>query len=115
MLLVNKCVSYKWICSPKFKEILDDAHQAVRDRTSPISDECWFQPWTVYYDIPIFHLRYGWGIDIDPKIKKESGIVGWSHQIESNGLERRDNWLYSVLSNIPELLEKYKRLFNYGN
>ena len=97
------------------KEILDDAHQEVRNRTSPISDECWFQPWTVLYEIPIFHLNYGWVTDIDPKIKKESGIVGWSHQREANGYERRDNWLYSVLSNIPELLEKYKRLFNYGN
>ena len=56
---------------------------------------------------------YGWGTDIDPKIKKERGIVGWSHQREANGLERRDNWLYGVLSNIPKLLEKYKRLFNY--
>ena len=95
------------------KEILDNAHQEVRNRTSPISDECWFQPWTVFYDIPIFHLRYGWGIDIDPKKSKWSGIVGFSHQKEANGYEKRDNWLYAVITSYPEIFEKYKRLFNY--
>lgn len=95
-------------------ECLSDENQAIRDRVDPVSDECWFQPWIVYNDIPIFHLNYGWGLDIDPNIRKENGIVGWSHQIESNGLERRDNWLYGVLSSIPKLLEKYQRLFNYG-
>ena len=96
------------------KECLSDENQVIRDRVDPVSDECWFQPWTVYNDIPIIHLGYDWGIDIDPKIKKEHGIVGWSHQREANGLERRDNWLYGVLSSIPKLLEKYQRLFNYG-
>lgn len=95
------------------KECLSEENQAIRDKVDPVSDECWFQPWIVFYDIPIFHLNYGWGIDLDPKIKKESGIVGWSHQREANGLERRDNWLFGVLSSIPKLLEKYKRLFNY--
>lgn len=96
------------------KECLSEENQNIRDKVDPVSDECWFQPWTVYYDIPIYHLNFSWGIDIDPNIKKENGIVGWSHQIEANGLERRDNWMYAVLSNIPKLLEKYKRLFNYG-
>lgn len=96
------------------KECLSEENQAIRDKVDPVSDECWFQPWTVFYDIPIFHLNYDWGTDLDPKIKKESGIVGWSHQREVNGLERRDNWLYGVLSSIPKLLEKYKRLFSYG-
>lgn len=96
------------------KECLSEENQTIRDKVDPVSDECWLQPWIVYNDIPIFHLNYGWGIDIDPKIKKEQGIVGWSHQRETNGLERRDNWLYGVLSSIPKLLEKYQRLFNYG-
>lgn len=97
------------------KECLSEENQVIRDKVDPVSDECWFQPWTVFYDISILHLNYGWGTDLNPKIKKESGIVGWSHQREANGLERRDNWLYGVLSHIPKLLEKYKRLFNYGN
>lgn len=96
------------------KECLSEENQTIRDKVDPVSDECWFQPWTVFYDIAIFHLNYDWGTDLNPKIKKESGIVGWSHQIEANGLTRRDNWLYGVLSHIPKLLEKYKRLFNYG-
>lgn len=96
------------------KDILDQAHQEIRNKTSPISDECWFQPWTVYYDIPIFHLNYNWGIDIDPKKGKNTGIVAFSHQKEANGYEKRDNWMYSVISSYPEVFDKYKRLFNYG-
>ena len=97
------------------KEILDAAHQEVRDRTSPISDECWFQPWTVFYDIPIFHLNYGWGVDIDPTKSKWRGIVGFSHQKEANGYTKRDNWLYAVISSYPEVFEKYRKLFNYDS
>lgn len=96
------------------KECLSEENQQIRDKVDPVSDECWFQPWIVYNDIPIIHLSYGWGIDIDPQNSKWKGIVGWSHQKEKNGLERRDNWLYGVLSSIPKLLEKYQRLFNYG-
>lgn len=95
-------------------EILDDAHQKVRNSTSPVSDECWFQPWIVKNDIPIYYCNYGWGTDIDPKTGKKTGIVSWSHQKEANGLERRDNWLYAVLSAYPEIMEKYIKLFNYG-
>ena len=95
------------------KECLTKENQEIRDRTSPVSDECWFQPWTVFYDIPIFHLSYGWGIDIDPKKSKWTGIVGFSHQKEANGYEKRDNWLYAVVSSYPEVFDKYKRLFNY--
>jgi hypothetical protein len=97
------------------KECLSEENQAIRDKVDPISDECWFQPWTVYNDIPILHLNYGWGKDLDKNNSKWQGIVSWSHQVEANGLERRDNWLYGVLSSIPKLLDKYKRLFNYGN
>jgi hypothetical protein len=96
------------------KIILGKKYQEIRDRTSPISDECWFQPWTVFYDIPIFHLRYGWGIDIDKNINKWNGLCKYSHQKESNGLERRDNWLNAVLNEFPKILNKYKELFKYG-
>jgi len=96
------------------KEILNNENQIIRDKTSPISDECWFQPWTVFYDIPIFHLRYGWGIDIDKNNSKWKGLCKSSHQKDANGYEKRDNWMYAVLSSYPKLLEKYKMLFNYG-
>lgn len=96
------------------KEILDIEHQKIRNKTSPISDECWFQPWTVLYDIPIFHLNYDWGIDIDPKKGKNTGIVAFSHKKDANGYEKRDNWLYAVITSYPKIFEKYKRLFNYG-
>ena len=35
-------------------------------------------------------------------------------KIESNGLERRDNWLANVLDAFPKIKEKYEKLFNYG-
>ena len=91
------------------KDILDNDHQEVRNRTSPISDECWFQPWTVWYDIPIFHLSYGWGEDLDKSKSKWKGLVESSHKKEANGFERRDNWLFAVLSEYPFIKEKYKQ------
>lgn len=96
------------------QEILDDAHKMVRSKTSPVSDECWFQPWIVAHDIPIIFLSYGWGEDLDPDNGKDKGLVGWSHQKDSNGLEKRDNWLYSVIQSYPEILKKYRTLFHYG-
>lgn len=96
------------------KEILDEKHKAVRNRTSPVSDECWFQPWVVFYDIPIYYLSHGWGTDIDPNNGKNKGLVSWSHQVDSNGYEKRDNWLNSVLTAYPDILKKYMREFNYG-
>jgi len=96
------------------KNILNESYQDIRNKTSPISDECWFQPWTVYYDIPIFHLNYDWGIDISPSTGKDTGIVSFSHKKDCNGYEKRDNWLNNVLTAYPDILVKYKRLFNYG-
>ena len=95
------------------KECLKEEYQKIRDKVDPISDECWFQPWVVFYDIPLIHLGFCWGENLDPNIKKEDGIVGWSHQIEANGLEKRDNWLAAVLDAIPKLKEKYVKLFDY--
>lgn len=96
------------------KYILADDYQRVRDNTSPVSDECWFQPWIVYNNIPIYQLNYDWGRDIDPKNGKNTGLVGWSHSKDENGYEKRDNWLYSVLCAYPQLMQKYKLEFNYG-
>ena len=96
------------------KECLSDENQKIRDKFDPISDECWIQPWIVYHDIPLFHLNYDWGKDIDKNIDKWKGLCQYSHQKEQNGLERRDNWLFGVLSNYPKIMDKYKRLFNYG-
>lgn len=96
------------------KHILSKPYQAVRNKTSPISDECWFQPWTVFYDIPIYHLHYDWGCDISNEINKWDGLCRYSHQKDDNGLERRDNWLNAVLRSFPSIMEKYKKLFNYG-
>jgi len=95
-------------------ECLTEENQEIRDRTSPISDECWFQPWIVKNNIPIVHCSYGWGEDIDPNNGKKSGLVAWSHQKDKNGYERRDIWLNNVLNAYPEIMEKYKKLFNYG-
>lgn len=95
------------------KNILDDSHKDIRSKTSPVSDECWFQPWVVYNDIPIYYLSFGWGTDIDPDNGKNKGLVAWSHQKDENGYEKRDNWLWSVLSAYPDILNKYKREFNY--
>lgn len=95
------------------KYILSNEYQIVRDRVSPISDECWFQPWTVWHDIPILHLRYGWGQNIDKNINMWSGLCKSTHEKCSNGLEKRDNWLYATLTAYPYIYEKYKRLFKY--
>jgi len=96
------------------QEILDNAHKIVRGKTSPVSDECWFQPWIVFHDIPIVFLSYGWGEDLDSDNGKDKGLVGWSHQKDANGLEKRDNWLYAVIQSYPEILKKYRTLFHYG-
>ena len=95
------------------REILDNEHQAIRNRTSPVSDECWFQPWLVYHHIPIIFLKYGWGDDIDPSNGKDKGLVGWSHQIEANGYEKRDNWLHAVLVAYPQIYKIYQAEFKY--
>lgn len=95
------------------KHILSDEYQSIRNIVSPISDECWFQPWTVWYDIPILHLRYDWGRDIDKNINKFNGLCKSTHEKCANGLEKRDNWLFATLTAFPYIYEKYKQLFKY--
>ena len=94
-------------------EILDSEHQEVRDRCSPISDECWFQPWIVFNRIPITYMNYDWGTDIDPRNGKDKGIVSFSHRKDANGLEKRDNWLGSVLDAYPEIKQVYEKELGY--
>ncbi|MBO4231376.1 MAG: hypothetical protein J5886_06835 [Bacteroidales bacterium] len=96
------------------KVILSDRYQRIRKETSPISDECWFQPWVVYYDIPLYSCDFGWGKDIFVETGKRTGLVSWSHKKDKNGYERRDIWLNKVLLSFPELYQKYEREFNYG-
>lgn len=93
--------------------ILDPEHQLVRNRCSPISDECWIQPWLVLYDIPVYHLSYDWGKDINPALSKTKGLCSTTHTIEANGLERRDNWLHAVLTAYPSIMNKYNKLWGY--
>jgi len=95
------------------KEILSDEYQKIRNNTSPVSDECWFQPWVVYNDIPLYSCDFGWGKDISEENGKRTGLVSWSHQKDENGYERRDIWLNNVLKAFPEIYKKYKQLFNY--
>ena len=97
------------------REVYDRSNEEIRDRCSPICDESWITPWLVYFDVPIIWLNFGWGIEIDPsKVRMWQGLVSQTHKIESNGLERRDNWLSNVLDAFPKIKEKYERLFNYG-
>lgn len=95
------------------KEVLDSSHQAIRNNTSPVSDECWMQPWIVMHDIPIYYLNYDWGIDLDRENGKDKGLVAWSHRKDDNGLEKRDNWLNAVLTAYPKIMAKYQDLFSY--
>ena len=95
------------------KEILSDEYQNIRNNTSPVSDECWFQPWVVYNDIPLYSCDFGWGKDISEETGKKSGLVSWSHQKDKNGYEKRDIWLNNVLKAFPKIYQKYKQLFNY--
>lgn len=94
--------------------ILGDSYQRIRNETSPISDECWFQPWVVYYDIPLYCCDFGWGKDIFDETGKRTGLISWSHKKE-NGFELRDLWLNRVLLSFPELFDKYEKEFNYGH
>lgn len=95
------------------KETLDEEHQKIRDEICPICDESWFTPWLVHHDIPIYCMHFGWGKNISPQVNMWHGLCASTHEKESNGYERRDNWLYAVLQTYPVILEKYKNMFKY--
>jgi len=96
------------------KAIYEKGYYEVRDKCTPICDESWIMPWLVYFDVPIIWMHFGWGTQINPKINMWKGLAPMTHQIENNGLERRDNWLANVLDAFPKIREKYEKLFNYG-
>lgn len=96
------------------KQLLNEKILACRDQLSPISDECWVQPWIVLNHIPVYFMGLDWGTDLDPKTGKTSGLVSWTHQKDANGYEKRDNWLYAVISHFPQLKHIYGQEFKYG-
>lgn len=95
-------------------EVLDSSHVCIRNELCPVCDESWLTPWLVYHDVPIFCEHFGWGVDIDPSNSKWKGLCSSTHTVESNGYERRDNWLHAILTHYPDLYLKYNVRFNYG-
>ena len=95
------------------KEVLTAANVEIRDNICPICDESWFTPWLVYHNIPVYCESFGWGIDISPKINKWDGLCSYTRKREANGLERRDNWLYAVLSTYDFLMNTYRERYYY--
>jgi hypothetical protein len=95
------------------KEVLSDENEKIRDEICPICDESWFTPWIVYHDVPVFCEHFGWGEDISKDINKWHGLCSTTHQKEANGYEKRDNWLFAVLSNYDFLMKSYKDKFGY--
>lgn len=90
-------------------------YEDIREKCSPVCVETWYDPFITKNQIPIYHCTFDWGKNIDPQIDSKQGLCKYSHQIEPNGLERRDNWLNNTLSAFPELMELYKSRFNYDN
>ena len=96
------------------KECLADDAVEARDRICPVCDESWFTPWLVANDVPVYCEHFGWGEDLSKDISKWQGLCSSTHQKESNGYEKRDNWLYEVLHAFPKLLESYQKKFGYS-
>lgn len=95
------------------REVLTEVNEEIRDNICPICDESWLSPWLVYHNIPIYCEHFGWGIDISHNINKWDGLCSYTRRTESNGLERRDNWLYAVLSTYNFLMNTYKERYYY--
>lgn len=95
------------------KEVLTEENKEIRDKICPVCDESWFTPWLVYHNVPVYCERFGWGVDIDPKINKWKGLCNSTHEVEANGYEKRDNWLFAVLSNYDFLMKAYQDKFGY--
>ena len=90
-------------------------YESIREQCSPICVETWYDPFIVKHQIPIYHCNFDWGKNISPKIDSKKGLCKYSHQIEENGLERRDNWLNNTLSAFPNLMQLYREKFNYDD
>lgn len=96
------------------KDALSAESQSIRDKICPVCDETWLNPFIVRDQIPIYHHNYSWGIDISHDVKHEHGLCVYTHQKESNGNERRDNWLHAVLLHYPDMFKIYQEKFGYG-
>ena len=94
-------------------EVLSRECQQIRNQVSPVSDECWLQPFIVLHHIPICFLNFGWGDDISHDTGKQSGLVSWTHRKDPNGYTKRDNWLRAVVSSFDVIQKVYKTEFNY--
>ena len=88
-------------------------YEDIRTKCSPICVETWYDPFIVKHKIPIYHCNFDWGKDISKKIDSKQGLVKYSHEIEKNGYERRDNWLFNTLIAFPDLMQLYKDKFGY--
>lgn len=96
------------------KYVLSEKYKEIRDRCTPVCDESWMQPFYCKEHIQMTYCHLGWGEDIEPENGKKQGLVSTNHNIEENGLERRDNWLANVLNEFPEIKKIYEDEFGYG-
>lgn len=96
---------------PKF--VLDESYAARRDVLSPVSEECWLQPWLVWCDTPIVCMNFRWGKEIVPGLDKNGTRLMFYERDEATRMSYKDKCLYSVLQEYPFILEKYKNIFHY--
>ena len=95
---------------PKF--LLEDSYIQKRTLLSPISEECWINPWLIWLDIPVICMDFHWGKEIARNVKK-TGLCSWYYKRDEDGLSYKDKCLYAVLKEYPFIYEKYQRLFSY--
>lgn len=95
---------------PKF--LLEDEYVKKRDELSPISEECWLQPWLIWLNIPICCADCGCGEEVARNAKR-LGLCSWYYKLDENRLSYKDKCLYAVLNEYNFIYEKYKKLFNY--
>ena len=87
---------------------------AIRDRTSPINDEPWINPWMVWIGASVLNQHFGWGTDIDKNINKWDGLCSKVHKEAEPGMSWNDKWLYAVLNEYPDFMKAYEERFGYG-
>lgn len=97
---------------PKF--LLEDKYVKKRDMLSPVSEECWLQPWLVWQNIPIECMDFKWGKEVAHGVKKQ-GLCSWYYKLDDNRLSYKDKCLNAVLKEFPFIYDKYKMYFNYDS
>lgn len=95
---------------PKF--LLEDEYVKKRDLLSPISEECWLQPWLVWLNTPITCMNFKFSKIIE-KLDHKNSLGCWYYKRDEDGLSYKDKCLYAVLNEYNFIYEKYKKLFNY--